>query len=103
MRDHIVLMVLVPRTMDVHTSRQGVIPSDTLCIETRSDVNRLDSLMQNDTLTLVGISNPILVTQVKDGDIRLRWTFLAPASEDTARSAGANFSDVATAHYLVSR
>ena len=64
---------------------------------------RLDSLMQNDTWTLDGTSNPIWRTQAKDGDIRLRWTFLVPASDDVARSATINLSDVATAYFLVSR
>jgi hypothetical protein len=73
---------------------------DTLCIETRSDVKRLDSLMQNDTRNLVGTSNPIWFTRVKDGDIRLRWTFLVPVCCAVCWS---NFSDVATAHFLVSR
>ena len=67
-----------------------------------SDVKRLDLLMQNDAWTLVGTSNPIWITQAKDGDIRLRWTFLVPASDDAARSAAVFFSDVATAHFLVS-
>ena len=63
---------------------------DTLCMETRSGVKRQDLHMQNDTWITIGISTPIWLPQVKDGDIRLRWTFLAPAPDDAARSAAVN-------------
>ena len=76
---------------------------DTLCMETRSGDKRHDLHMQNDTWTSIGTSTPIWLSQVKDGDIRLRWTFLALAPDDAARSAAGNISDVATAHYLVGR
>ena len=76
---------------------------DTLCMETRSDVKRQDEHVQNDTWMKVGTSKPIGIHQVKDGDIRLRWTSLAPASDGAARSAAANGWTWRAAHYLVSR
>ena len=81
------MMVLVPRTMDVHTTRQGVI-----LYPVRGDkIGRQASGLGRHTWTLVGTSNPIWITQAKDGDIRLRWTFLVPASDDAARSAAVIF------------
>ena len=76
--------------------------SDTLHVETGSDVQAPEPTHVESTQDLVGTSNPTS-SQDKDGDIRLRWTFLVPAPDDAARSIAGKYSDVATAHCPVSR
>ena len=75
------LMMLVPHIGDGKLEDQQT-GSDTLHVETRTDVQASEPTHVESTQDLVGTSNPIFSQlQDKDGDIRLRCTFLVPAPD----------------------
>ena len=79
--------------------------SDTLHVETGSDVQAPEPTHVESTqgYSLASQRRSSRIHQVKDGDIRLRWTSLALASDGAALSAAANGQTWRAAHYLVSR
>ena len=101
MRGHrLLLMVLIPRTMDALTSEQMVIP----CAWRQDPATSVETFTCETTHgSRLVPQNQSWLPQVKDGDIRVRWTSLAPASDGTARSAAVNVQAWPSAHYLVSR
>ena len=76
---------------------------DTLCVETRSGVSVETFTCETTHGSRLVPQNRSWLPQVKDGDIRLRWTSLALASDGAAWSGAVNVQAWRTAHYLVSR